>query len=293
VTVGVRGFWPGSLASIAAIAMSVSCGGKAAPPPASGPLGGAVAHVGSAVITPDEVRAVANARDVPPRQALDDLVADALAAQGAEASGLTTDRSVAWEQTAALARQVPARIGRDAVAQGPATDDELANVTVVHAVVLRAPTLRDRDALLLAQAIADAVHGAHDAGEFIARAGAVAHPHAKVVAESLGPFRADGLLSSGAVLDGTFVAAAFALHTPHEFSPVVVSPFGWHVLQLIERTPPAGAQAASLREELGPVVTDLRARQALDALLLSLHGSVHVETAVAADELMARVGAPP
>jgi hypothetical protein len=268
------------------------CGGKA-PPPASGPLGGAVARVGSVAIAPDEVRAVAKARGVPPREALDDLVDDALAAQAAEARGLRADATVAWETTAATARQVPARLAREAAARGAPTDDELASLVVVHAVVLRSPGMRAEDATFLLGTVLNAVRSATTADDFIARAGAVPHVHANLTVEKVGPFRADGAMPEGRTLDLSFVAGAFALHAPHALSPVVVSPFGWHLIQLVERTPPSADEAASLRAQLAPAVVEVRARGALQDLLRQLDGNARIETAASADELMARVNASP
>jgi hypothetical protein len=274
------------------LAALVSCGGKA-PPPASGPLGGAVARVGSIAIAPAEVRAVAKARGVPPREALDDLVDDALAAQAAEARGLRSDAAVAWQTTTATARQVPARLASDAAARGAPSDDELSSLVVVHAVVLRSPGMHEEDATLLLGAVLSAVRSATTADGFLDRATAVPHPHATLTAEKIGPFRADGAMPGGGTLDLGFVAAAFALHAPHAFSPVVASPFGWHLIQLVERTPPSAEEAASLRAELAPAVVEVRARGTLQDLLRELHGKARVETAASADDLMARVNASP
>jgi hypothetical protein len=184
-------------------------------------------------------------------------------------------------------------MARDAAALGPPTLDELARVTVVHAVLLRSATLLEPEALRIAGAIGSAVREAHDADDFIARANAVPHPHVNLVAETVGPFDADGETPTGGALDSTFVAAAFALHAPHELSPVVETPFGWHVLQLLERAAPSPAEVASLRQELTGGVVNLRARQSLDALLRSLRAGTRIEATASADELMARVSSSP
>jgi hypothetical protein len=253
-----------------------------------------VARVGAVAIAPSEVAWVANAKGLPPREALDELVADALAAQGAPALGLDATPAVSWERTAAVARQVPLQLARAAAEKGAPSDDELASVVVVHAVVLRSATLREEDALALARSIRQTVAAVRTPDDFLARAQAVPHPHASVVAERLGPFAADGVGPGGATLDPGFVAAAFALRAPLELSSIVVTPFGWHVLQLVERRPPSSpSEADALRVDLAESVRDLRARMALDSLIRMRRGNGRVETSVAADELLARAVASP
>jgi hypothetical protein len=273
----------------------VHCGEKPGSPIESGPLDGAAARVGSVAISPSQVSWVAAAKGESVRQALDDLVADSLAAQGAVARGLDSDPAVAWARTTALARRIPARLASEAVEQGPPSDDELANVLVVQAVVMRSPTLREEEALSLAASIRQAVAQAHTADEFIKRANAVPHSNAKVVAQSVGPFAADGVDASGNELDADFVAAAFALKTPLESSPVVATPFGWHVLQLLERTRPSGTSEAAARRssDFSAAVRNLRSRIRLAALLRELRSSRRVEIAVSADEMTARAAASP
>ena len=287
-----------SLAAVGATAMvaqfTVHCGEKAPPTVETASLDGAVARVGDIAITPVQVAWVAAGSGISPRQAMDELVGDALASLGALARGFDSDRAVAWERTAVLARQVPLRFAKEAAQQGPPTDDELASVRVVHAVVMRSPTLREEDALTLARSIRQAVSQARSADEFVQRADAVPHVHASVVAQNVGPFAADGVDATGGEVDAGFVAAAFALRTPFEVSPIVATPFGWHVLQLVERRAPSDpAEVAARREALAGAVQTLRSRMRLDALLRTLRSTAHVETAVSADEIMARAMASP
>jgi hypothetical protein len=283
---------PVAFAALAAFAASIGCGQPPPPPEANVPLDGAVARVGRAVLPSALVAEVAGARGVAAPEALEGLVRDALAAQGALDRGFGRDPAVSWQTTSALGRRVPEHLAREAVARGAPDDDELALVSVVHAVVLRSPVLREEDALELAGAIRQAVVGARDADDFRARVNRVNHPHAKVVAEPLGPFGADGRDSSGAQIDAGFVAAAFALRKPLETSPIVVSPFGWHVIQLVERKP-AGAPSADRALELAPAVASLRARGALDDLLRERREHTRVELSGGADALMAQAFAAP
>jgi hypothetical protein len=284
------------LVSLGAIAAAfLECGGGTRAPSAErAPLDGAVACVGNLGIQPSLVSWVAVTKGVSARAALNDLVDDALAAEGASARGFDADPTVSWEETTALAGRVPARFSEEAAKQGPPTADELSTISVVHAVVMRSPTLRDGDALAIVRSIRQAVTSAPTADEFVRRANAVPHPHANLVAQSVGPFAADGASPGGGELDPGFVAAAFALTTPLELSPIIATPFGWHVLQLVERTPPAvAATFDSRKKELAGAILRLRSRTRLDALLRALRSNGHVETAVAADELMARATASP
>ena len=268
------------------LVLAVSACGQAPPPPAATPsLDGAVARVGGVAIAPSLVADVAQARGVSPREALDGLVADALAAGGAQARGLDRDPSVSWPRVVALARRVPARAVEDASALGPATDDELALVSVVHAVVLRSSTLREDDALAIASAIRRAVIGARNADDFEARAYAVDHPHAQVRVERIGPFGADGRNADGAEFEAAFVAAAFTLRAPLDTSPIVATPFGWHVLQLVERKPPEGAPT-DRRADLAEAVIQMRGRIRLETILRARRQSSPPAISVAADDLM-------
>jgi hypothetical protein len=283
------------LISAIAVAALVHCGGKAPPAVERAPLDdGAVARVGDVAIPPSLVAAVAGAQGLSAREALDELVGDALAAQGASARGFAAVPSVAWAQTTALARGIPSRFADEASRAGPPSDDELASVLVVQAVVLRSPTLREEDALALARTTRQAVAGARSADEFVKRANSVPRSNATLIAQTVGPFAADGIDPSGAELDAGFVAAAFALRTPFDPSPIVATPFGWHVLELVERkTPASAAEAEAQRGAHAGAVRNVRSRMRLEALLRVLRSNGHVETDPAADDLMARATASP
>jgi hypothetical protein len=277
--------------ALAGLALGMAgCGGGPPGPAPTAPMDGAIARVGSALLPQSLVVDVAAATGATPRSALDDLVADALAAEAAKARGLDRVPDVSWRVTSALARTVPARIADEAGRAGPPTADELQTLTVVHAVVMRSPRLREEDALAIARVIRKAVMGARSADEFQARANAVAHPHAQVIAQPIGPFGADGKDPGGGSLDPGFVAASFALRTPLETSPVVESPFGWHVIQLVERKASNGPPPDPDFER---AVLRLRGRMALDALLRTRREGERVEVSGGADALLDQLSIAP
>jgi hypothetical protein len=228
---------------------------------------------------------VARAKAASPRDALELLVEDALAAQGGLAEGMDRTPAVAWASAAALASRVARRVLDDARALGPATDDELATVTVVHAVVLRSSTLSEQRTLATAGAIERAVAGASSAADFEARAKAVPAVGARVTVERLEKFGPDGRLPDGAELDPTFVAEAFALRSPSDTSPIVETRFGWHVIRMIDRAPPAAESIEERRRDLEEAVVQMRSRARFDALLRALRRRVPIEIAAGAEAL--------
>jgi len=270
-------------------AATLACGHRAAPRASSAdlPPPGDVARVGGVVVGAPLVGRVARASGLPSRDALAAVVDDTLAAEGGRIRGVDRTPPVQWASTVALGRAVEARVLDRARAQGPPTDDELATVSVIHAVVMRSSVLTEARALAIAGTIAQSVASAKSADDFDARARAVPHPGARVVVERLPPFGADGRTADGAELDAGFVAAAFALHVPSETSPIVATPFGWHVLRLLERSVPEMHLLEARRRDLAEAVVRLRARERLDALLRDLRRRVPIEVASGAEALVA------
>jgi hypothetical protein len=175
----------------------------------------------------------------------------------------------------------------DARALGPPSEDELSNRRVVHAIVVRSPSVAPEDARSLAAAIERAVVRAPSPEEFERRASRVPHEFARVVVERIGPFGPDGRTATGEGLDATFVTAAFSLHTPGETSPIVETRFGWHVIRLVDRLPVDPSAVADRRRELETAVFEMRARSALAALLRARRERTSVRIEGAADALMA------
>jgi hypothetical protein len=268
--------------------LAAGCEERPLPPDARVAVeGGARAGVDSTTISPALVESVTLAKGGRPSEAIADLVDDELLARAARSHGLERDPAVQWSVTADLAGRTARRIRDDARALGPPSEDELANRRVVHAIVVRSPSVAPEDARSLAAAIERAVVHAPSPEEFERRASRVPHEFARVVVERIGPFGPDGRTGTGEGLDATFVTAAFSLHTPGETSPIVETRFGWHVIRLVDRLPVDPSAVADRRRELENAVLELRARSALGALLRARRERTSVRIEGAADALMA------
>jgi hypothetical protein len=274
--------------SAVAALVTCGCGTRSAPQPTYSALSGEVARVGGDRLAATLVGDVARARGVTPPVAMAALVEDSLAEQGARARGLDRSAPVQWESTATLGRQVPQRILEQARALGAPTDDELAHLEVVHAVVLRTQSLPEATALFTARAIEDAVAKARTSEEFMARAKAVS-ADVRTAIQPLPIFDAAGHMEDGEELDPDFTAAAFELQRPGQTSPIVETSFGWHVIRLVSRQPPSGDALEASRTQLAEAVIALRARERLSDVLRARREHTRIEVSGAAAELMAQV----
>jgi peptidyl-prolyl cis-trans isomerase C len=129
---------------------------------------------------------------------------------------------------------------------------------------------------------------------FKTRVAAVPRDGFDVVAEELPPVAADGrvLESGGFTFAPEFATAASALTRRGELSPPVLSPFGVHVILLLERTPPRVVPEDERRQLVHRDVIAQRARAAEKALLEGLHGQVSVDPTVDAALALVPVAAP-
>jgi peptidyl-prolyl cis-trans isomerase C len=263
-------------------------------PSATGPLAsGEVARVGSETLSASLVADVARAQGLNARAAATELVDDALTAGVARSLGMAEQPGIRFACTTALARKVLRELAASARNLGPPTDNEVSALTVVHAIVLRVGSASDEARLGLALAIRQAVRGSTSPEDFVARAAAVPHAGMMVKIERVPNFGADGAMLGGGGVDASFVAAAFALQSTNDISPVIESPFGWHVMRLVERVAPPPGSIEERRHDLADAVLSMRARGALDALLRDRRQKTEVSVAPEAVALTAMFTSQP
>lgn len=294
-----------SVVGIAACLLT-SCRARPLPAEAHVTLGAdLVARVGDETLPASLVAAVAAANKETPQEAVKRLVEDALAAQEARARGLDTTFAGKRDLVALHARLVAERLRADALAKGAPTDEEVAELSKVHArevdvpesvLTIHAIVTRGKEASPVGVAAARAIAAelersvahATSADDFEARARAVSHPGLELKTERLPGFASTGeLIDAQGSMDPTFASAAFALPTPGATSHVVETPFGWHVIRLLERLPAKHVPFEERRALFADEVIAGRARRAYDPLLAKLRQSTAVEIHEDADQLMA------
>ena len=251
-----------------------ACERSAAPPDPASPGAPAAA----VQIEPAVVMELAQRRSEPLARARELAEEDALLA--AELGRREPVLSLSLQRLV-LARELSQALLQDAERVGAASDQEIADLTserwweldrprmvqVVHAVVIS--DRENAEAAALAGRIAAAVAQAASASDFERAAAAVPALDFKVQVETLPPVTSDGraldpdrappLGPPVQQFAAEFVAAAHKLQHVGQLSPVVRSPFGYHVLRLLRIVEPRVLSLAERRERLHAEVLQRRA----------------------------------
>lgn len=277
----------------------------------SGPLQpGVVARVGEQELRAEFVTAVAARHGLSVVRAGERVVTEALLAQAArdrfEGTGL-----LAVSERSAHARALLDELKAAARRAGPPTNDELeklraerwmdfdrpACVDTAHVVVMVKTAADEALAKAAAERIAEAVRGVSEPEKFAELAHAVDTGSLEKRAERLPLMTADG---RGVFLDPAdprrqrptrfdpgFAEAAHAIEVVGGQSGVVKSPYGYHVILLLERLAPQHYELSQLRSALAPDIYDQRSAKLLSELLAKLERATPVERARNVEELTA------
>jgi parvulin-like peptidyl-prolyl isomerase len=270
----------------------------------------ALARVGDETVSSAFVLEVARRHRLDARAARDRAVADALFALEArerlKGSGLvaTVERSV-W------AEALLDELRLEAEARGPATAAELGalrrerwqrldrpvSVATVHAVALVKSADQDAAAAQVAAEIQEATRGLSDPKEFADAANRVPSDGIEKRVESLPHVTRDGRavqfdpgvpVASGG-FDPAYAAAAHAIAEEGGHSPVVKTPFGYHVILLVERVDAQRYSDEQLRKQFADEVVQRRVRDGLERLTSTLKKQATVEQSRNVEQLTARL----
>lgn len=292
-----------SLLSICLGCGSASAGGDAAQGPG---------ERGDVRIPRELVSRIERTLGVRPEQALALASEDALLAHELARTDAARARSLA---TLAQARALLEALRDDVAREEPVQDSEVEAVArerwwefdrprmvrVIHAVVRTES--EDSGAEALASQIREAVLGSPSPAEFKKAAEQVPAGGSSVRIESLPPMTADGRSVELAdpppqgrpvvSMAREFAEAASRLEKKGEVSPVVRSPFGYHVIQLIDVVPEDVLPPAERRARIEAEVIVERARRKTEELLDRLRRELAPEQSRAAVAAMEKVSAEP
>lgn len=268
---------------------------------------GVLARVGHLQIHRDTLTEVASAQKIPVNLAAQRVIRDKIFGLAGERELLTDELEYVSVRSSVRARLARAALA-DVLVQAngsPLTDAEVEVATerhfleldrpegfrVIHAVAQVSPDSDEATktkALFAAQQLLEAVEGASDAAEFEAYADKISVEGIEIRIEELDPVAADGriLTPSGGRLVERFAAAAAKLERPGDQSSIVETEFGFHIIMLLERTPPLRVPLERRRTMLRDEIIATRARRATESLLARLRQGRRVEVERSADALM-------
>jgi hypothetical protein len=263
--------------------------------------------VGSDPISLETVQRISRAEGVALPVARDRSLSDALYAAGARSVFQGRDLAPVLER-AASARALLELLKSEALARGPASDAEVAELTALrwreldrpetarttHAVAMVEKPADEAVARAVSQEIFDAVRGVKDPEEFIRLAKAVRHDGVEVRAERLPAVTADGRVydpdkpsaDSEQGFDATFAKAALQLQAG-EVSEPTRTRFGYHVIFCEARLPEQRVSLEERRRLLHDEVIKGRAERAKQELLARLSAAQPIQLARAVDDLTA------
>ncbi len=263
----------------------------AAPAAVSAALGGqVVARVGATTIDRTLVAEVARARGLSASDALRVLVDEAVLAEAARREGGVESAAARVRTASTLARAMTTKIRDAAVARGPFTDEEIAEAlgdlwielerpetrVAAHALIRKEVPGGAELAKRLHEELSKATGPDAETSEkaFFEAAKAFALPAGHAVHfERLEPFTIQGKIAvanMAAEMNPTFSKATFAIPAALGTSDVVETPFGWHVIRLLEILPPKTSTREEKLAKLGPQLVAVRVAPIFEAELAKL-----------------------